>query len=31
MVKTYLQTKHCKSVNANKVKLLWKFTNIYWL
>ena len=24
-------TKHCKVVNANKVKLLWKFTNIYWL
>ena len=24
-------TKHCKAVNVNKVKLLWKFTNIYWL
>lgn len=24
-------TKHCKAVNADKVNLLWKFTNIYWL
>ena len=23
--------RHCKTVNVNKVKLLWKFTNIYWL
>lgn len=23
--------KHCKSVNVNKVKLLWSFTNIYWI
>ena len=22
--------RHCKTVNVNKVKLLWKFTNIYW-
>lgn len=24
-------TKHCKAVNAKKVKLLWRFTNMYWL
>ena len=24
-------TKSCKAVNANKVNVLWKFTNIYWL
>lgn len=24
-------TKHCKKVNAKKCKLLWKYSNIYWL
>lgn len=24
-------TKHCKKVNANKCKLLWKYSKIYWL
>ncbi len=24
-------TKHCKSVNANNVEIIWKFTNIYWM
>lgn len=24
-------TKNCKGVNATKVNVLWKFTNIYWL
>lgn len=24
-------TKHCKKVNARKCKLLWKYSNIYWL
>lgn len=24
-------TKHCKRVNASKIKLLWRFNKIYWL
>lgn len=24
-------TKHCKKVNAQKCKLLWKYDKIYWL
>ena len=23
--------KHCKKVNANRCKLLWRFSNLYWL
>lgn len=25
------KTKHCKKVNAQKCRLLWKFNKIYWL
>lgn len=25
------KTKHCKKVNAQKCKLIWKFNKIYWL
>ena len=24
-------TKHCKKVNAQKCKLLWKYDKLYWL